>query len=349
MDVIEGLGPDGKPSHEPPRFLSVDDRLDSQSAGWDLEVGMRSVFAREERRRISDRVKRAKRTIKAQGRFTGGVPPFGWTSVDNPNGNGRVLAPVEEEQEALRGAAQVLIKDGLKASAKYMNQTGLTPRRAKAFTRQTMMQTLTSEASSEIFTPVERVRIREALKPKEERKKHGRTATRLLAGGILRCAGCDRPMYVATRAVRRKDPDAEPIKHYRCRSALDGYPCNKKVSASARLVEAAVEEAFLEGWGRMEMTEVVSSATEHHQRLALLTEQIDDLSEQLGKVRGADRHPILAELELLEAQQAELEGADSSDALPDPRARHHVQRALPRSGPRRSPEAPEASRRQPAP
>ena len=60
-------------------------------------------------------------------------------------------------------------------------------------------------------------------------------------------------------------------------SALDGYPCDAKVSASARLVEAAVEEAFLEGWGRMEMTEVVSSATEHHQQLALLTEQIDEL------------------------------------------------------------------------
>ena len=207
MDVIEGLGPDGKPSHEPPRFLSVDDRLDSQSAGWDMEVGMRGIFAREERRRISDRVKRAKRAIKAQGDSPAESPPFGWTSVDNPNGNGRVLAPVEEEQEALRGAAKVLIKDGLKASAKYMNQTGLTPRRAKAFTRQTMMQTLTSEASSEIFTPVERVRIKEALKPKEERKKHGRNATRLLAGGILRCAGCDRPMYVAYACRTPEGPE----------------------------------------------------------------------------------------------------------------------------------------------
>jgi DNA invertase Pin-like site-specific DNA recombinase len=64
MDVVEGLGPDGKPSHTPPQFLSVDDRLDSQSASWDMEVGMRSIFAREERKRISDRVKRAKRTIK---------------------------------------------------------------------------------------------------------------------------------------------------------------------------------------------------------------------------------------------------------------------------------------------
>jgi DNA invertase Pin-like site-specific DNA recombinase len=78
MDVVEGLGPDGKPAHTPPRFLSVDDRLDSTSASWDMEVGMRGVFAKEERRRISDRVKRAKRTIKAQGRFTGGVAPFGW-------------------------------------------------------------------------------------------------------------------------------------------------------------------------------------------------------------------------------------------------------------------------------
>jgi DNA invertase Pin-like site-specific DNA recombinase len=307
MDVVEGLGPDGKPSHTPPRFLSVDDRLDSQSASWDMEVGMRSIFAREERKRISDRVKRAKRTIKAQGRFTGGVAPFGWQSVPNPDGPGRVLAPVEEEQVALRGAAEVLIKDGLKSAAKYLNQTGLKPRRAKAFTRQTVMQTLTSEASFTIFEPVDRVRIKEALQPKEERKYHGRNATRLLAGGVLRCGGCDRPMYIGTRAVRRKDPDAEPIKHYRCRSALDGYPCDAKVSASARLVEAAVEEEFLSGWGRMEMTEVVSPATEHHQRLALLTEEIDELSGTLVKARGSERREIVEQLEALEAQYAELE------------------------------------------
>ena len=310
MDVVEGLGPDGKPAHTPPRFLSVDDRLDSTSASWDMEVGMRGVFAKEERRRISDRVKRAKRTIKAQGRFTGGVAPFGWESVPNPDGPGRVLAPIEEEQQALRAAAEVLISDGLKAAAKYLNQqTGLKPRRAQAFTRQTLLQTFTSEASSAIFTPVERVRIKEALTPKVERKNHGRNATRLLAGGILRCGGCDRPMYIGTRAVRRKDPNAEPVKHYRCRSALDGYPCDKKVSASARLVEAAVEEAFLEGWGRMEMTEVVSVATEHHQRLARLTEDIDALSEDLAKARGAGRHPILDQLEALEAEYAELEQA----------------------------------------
>jgi hypothetical protein len=101
---------------------------------------------------------------------------------------------------------------GLKSAAKYLNQTGLKPRRAKAFTRQTVMQTLTSDASSTIFTPVERVRIKEALQPKEERNCHGRNATRLLAGGILRCGGCDRPLYIGTRAVRRKDPNAEPVK-----------------------------------------------------------------------------------------------------------------------------------------
>ena len=45
---------------------------------------MRGIFAKEERRRISQRVSRAKRAIKAQGRFTGGVAPFGWESVPTP-------------------------------------------------------------------------------------------------------------------------------------------------------------------------------------------------------------------------------------------------------------------------
>jgi hypothetical protein len=169
------------------------------------------------------------------------------------------------------------------------------------------MQTFVTEASSSIFTPVERVRIKEALKPKEERKFHGRNATRLLAGGILRCAGCDRPCYVGTRAVRRKDPDAEPIKHYRCRSSLDGYPCDAKVSASAKLVEAAVEEAFLAGWGRLEMTEVVSSVAEHHQQLAAMTEEIDALQETLARAPRGERRGIIDQLEALEAARDELE------------------------------------------
>jgi site-specific DNA recombinase len=231
----------------------------------------------------------------------------------------------------------------LKSAAKYLNQTGLKPRRAKAFTRQTVMQTLTSEASFTIFEPVDRVRIKEALQPKEERKYHGRNATRLLAGGILRCGACDRPMYIGTRAVRRKDPDAEPIKHYRCRSALDGYPCDAKVSASARLVEAAVEEEFLSGWGRMEMTEVVSPA--HHQRLALLTEQIDELSATLVKARGFERRKIV---EQLEAQYAELE-QQTPPTLSRTDRSADVRRVLPAAGPRRASQAAEASCRQPSP
>lgn len=307
LDTVKGVDAQGRPAHRAPRFLSVNDALDSTDPNFDLQIGFKALIAQEERRRISERVSRSKKTMKAQGRWTGGVPPFGWTSIDNPDGPGRILAPVEEEQEALRAAAQVLLKDGLKAAARYLNQTGLKPRRAKAFTRQTLQQTFTSDASNTIFTPVERVQIREALRPKEERKYHGRVATRLLAGGILRCAGCDRPMYVATRAVRRKDPNAEPVKHYRCRSGLDGYPCNAKVSASARLVEAAVEEAWLAGWGQNELIETISPVTEQQQALALLTEQIDELSEQLPTVRGADRRAIVDQLEALEAQYAELE------------------------------------------
>jgi site-specific DNA recombinase len=307
IDTVKGVDAQGRSAHHPPRFLSVNDQLDSTDPNFEMHIGFKALIAQEERRRISERVSRSKRALRDMNRWGGGVPPFGWTSAGNPDGPGRVLVPVEEEQEALRAAAKVLISDGLKPAARYLNSTGLKPRRAQAFTRQTLMQTFQSEASKSIFTPVERVQIKEALKPKEERKYHGRNATRLLAGGVLRCGGCDRPMYVATRAVRRKDPNAEPVKHYRCRSSLDGYPCDRKVSASALLVEAAVEAAWLAGWGTKERFEVVSAVTEHQQQLALLTEQIDELSDHLAKVRGADRRAVVEQLEALEAQYAELE------------------------------------------
>jgi site-specific DNA recombinase len=313
LDTVKGIDAQGRPSHQPPRFLSVNDGLDSTDPNFDLNVGIKAIIAQEERRRISERVSRSKRAVRDMGRWGGGVAPFGWASAPNPlldekgKPRGRVLVAVEEEQEALRAAAQVLIKDGLKAASRFLNSTGLKPRRAQSFTRQTLMQTFTSEASSQIFTPVERVQIKEALKPKEERKYHGRAPTRLLAGGILRCAGCDRPMYIGTRGVRRKDPNAQPIKHYRCRSSLDAYLCPAPVSASVRLIEPAVEEAWLAGWGPKERWEVINQVTEHHQQLALLTEEIDALSEQLAHARGAGRRDLLDQVEALEATYAELE------------------------------------------
>ena len=54
------------------------------------------------------------------------------------------------------------------------------------------------------------------------------------------------------------------------------------------------------------MTEVVSVAT-NHQRLAELTQEIDELSATLAKVRGAERRAIVEQLEALEAAYAELE------------------------------------------
>jgi predicted regulator of amino acid metabolism with ACT domain len=55
------------------------------------------------------------------------------------------------------------------------------------------------------------------------------------------------------------------------------------------------------------MTEVVSMAIEHKQQLALLTEEIDALSETLAKTRGVERRTVVEQLEALEARQAELE------------------------------------------
>ena len=83
----------------------MDDRLDSDSESFQMEFGIRSVFAREERKRISDRVKRAKQSLKASGKSRAELHPLAGSRCSNPDGPGGVLTPIEQEQEAVRAAA----------------------------------------------------------------------------------------------------------------------------------------------------------------------------------------------------------------------------------------------------
>jgi site-specific DNA recombinase len=305
LDTIEGVNHDGEQISPKVRFLSYADHLDSESPSWPMQAAVLGAVAQGERDSISLRVKRSRRALKESGRFGGGTPPVGFTSVDNPDGGGRILVEDVREITPLKEAARILTVDGLKPATRWMNlHSGIRPRRAADWTRQSLQGALTSEAAQTIFTASERQLIKEALAPKAEKVYRGRAPTRLLST-VLHCASCGRTMIVATRE-RRKDSDAAPSKVYRCRSVIDGAYCRKRAAVSARLIEPVVEELFLEGWGRQSETVVVRYADEHRERLAEMGEQIDALYVQLGKAKGADRRAertaLTEEIDRLEAE-----------------------------------------------
>ena len=93
--------------------VSVEDNIDMTTTSGELMATMLAAFARAEARAISDRV-RAARThlVTKEGRVVGGALPYGWHSIQNPDGPGRVLATDPERIEYVRGMVERVQRGG---------------------------------------------------------------------------------------------------------------------------------------------------------------------------------------------------------------------------------------------
>ncbi|PRZ41916.1 DNA invertase Pin-like site-specific DNA recombinase [Antricoccus suffuscus] len=225
--------------------------------------------ARAERERMRERTRAAYRRLASSGRHSGGVPPFGFRTIPNPNGPGKVLAQAPSEAAFVREAAQrVLTGEPMVSVLRWANgPDGHAPRKAARWSRVALRQVLTGNAVAgrvvhtvdgrtspvvdahgdpvtipAILTPDESAAVTAAIAPKSgTRAQWTRTPTRILSG-ILRCASCDTPLQVAVRS----DGHAT----YRCQ-INQGQPgtCPRSVSVTARFIDEYVEAEFLTAWG----------------------------------------------------------------------------------------------------
>ncbi len=110
------------------QFISVSNNIDTDTAdGWQMFVLVMS-FAEKERRKISERVKRAVRSRENRGLKSGGRPTFGF---NNKKG---VLVIDEHEAEGVKLAFATYLKEGsFNQVSKVLNAAGyLTPVQGKA-------------------------------------------------------------------------------------------------------------------------------------------------------------------------------------------------------------------------
>lgn len=280
-------------------LVSVRDGLDLTTPNGRFVASILAAFAQLEAETISERTRDGRRKAAALGRWTGGPVPMGFESVPNPDGPGVVLSVCEPEAAALREAAdRLLAGEKTVAVSRWMNEaSGIRPRRASAWSVNSVRSALTNEAASEhILSAMQRQGVAEAFKPAETRRYAGRKPARLLSR-LLVCGSCGRRMMVGARSSGEVS--------YRCLARSHGQPCDSPMSISAPNLEEAVSRAWLDGFGPAPETRAVRLSDEASERLAKLDEEIETARLVLARAPREKRAAALADLDALEVARDE--------------------------------------------
>lgn len=255
LDVVEGKDPQtGQVVRHPVRLLDCKG-LDSEgdSAAFRFRLVIEAEVARAERERMADRSRDMHRRFKAEGKQVGGDLPFGFQLKDSKT---RKLVPAPAEARYLREAAEKLWAGvTVGAVVRWMNgPDGCTPRRAKAWSRTTLIQCLTRtpEATEvDIFTADERASLRKVLAPanpgSNKPKVTGRAGTHIGSGGLLACKGCGSVMHIHPRV---RTGTGQKVDDYRC-SAQPGA-CPKGSAVYSVFMDDHLEARYLYAYGDRE-------------------------------------------------------------------------------------------------
>jgi DNA invertase Pin-like site-specific DNA recombinase len=277
LDVVEGKDSEtGAVVRHPVRLVDckgLDSQGDPQGFRWSFVI--KAEIAREERERMSERSLDMHRRFKAEGKRTGGDDPYGFQIKDKKS---RKLIPLPEEARYLRETAEMLwaadpdvpVKDRVTVGSvvRWMNQQeGCKPRRAKSWSRTTLIQCLsrTPDATeTDIFTPDERASLRTLLETKPGTgplhkggrptgERGGRAGTHVGSGGLLVCKGCGSNMNIhpRVRGGRKRDGSDRPkvkVDDYRCSANPGACPLGSPAVFSG-FMDPYLEERFLDTYG----------------------------------------------------------------------------------------------------
>lgn len=287
-NTLEGKNAQGVVVHQPARFLSHADRMDSDSSSWTIHSYVMAALSKSELDAIKTRARRSMEHRRAEGRFTGGVVPVGLKKVPNPNGPGSVLVPDEKESAVLIEAAERILQgEGLSAVTRYVG-ANLAPRKSEHWRRGTVRSTLLKASNKEFMGPAMRAALKRRLADVNE-SRGGRAPAQLLST-LLLCGGCEGRM---TSAVSGKG-----LRCYRC---TDSPSCEARVSVSARLIEETVLDLWRSGWGQLAETERVRVSDLRADEIARLEDAIAGAQEALGGAgTRAERLEVMETLDGLE-------------------------------------------------
>ncbi|MFJ2417274.1 recombinase family protein [Streptomyces brevispora] len=310
----------------------------------DIIVRLLAWAAQMEAQAISERVSGARATLRAQGRWPGGIPPYGYTPVPRDGAPGLTLVP---DPAAVAVLEQLMsnIVDGAQPHtlAMELNAAGVpTPRdhddvrrgktpRGRAWVGTTVKSVATSPtllgyhvhqgkpvrdgkgrpvlAGPPIVDRERYEQVRAAVEELAAPERRERKDTNALLLGVAHCATCEGRMY-------RYSANSGRTIVYGCRAHARGRICDAKASMRADWLEEWAVTQFLDVLGSWPVTRVVRHPG--YDPGPELMEVMGELRAHMGeraRFKSATGRQMWQETaDALEARAAELEAIPPAEA-----------------------------------
>lgn len=209
-----------------------------------------AVWDQAEAERTAERVKRASQQRQEDGRWHGGVPPFGYFKQD------KALHIADSEAKLIKQAAsRVLDQDeSLYSIVQDWNTNGVATRKQSSWKHSTLRNMLTSEsliglnkAGKVAWEPIidrqTHERLVEKLAPDHSRRTNPlgvKSSKYALGGGLVLCGRCKKPLYPTAR-------QGVPTKLV-CRAFANGDHPNHQPDANGNKGRVSIDSDALEAY-----------------------------------------------------------------------------------------------------
>ena len=242
------------------QLVCINDNIDLSGWAGRMLAGIIAGLAEGELEAITERVTAGQKALREQGRFRGGIPPFGYRKVKKEGGT--YLEFDEQEQKILRRMVDAsLAGASMNEIAAHLNEDGVKTKRGKAWTATSVDIVLSSQAilgwvthdgvpvlgpdGSPVTQGPPSITLDEYNRIQELKKSRSFTRTSPAENsplrGVLECWECGSTMHF------RRGTSQPTGAAYRCPS------CKPTVLVNAILLEEMVAEQFLDELDQIEV------------------------------------------------------------------------------------------------
>ncbi|MGQ9348823.1 recombinase family protein [Mycolicibacterium gilvum] len=316
--------------------VSCSEAIDLGTPVGRLIANVIAFLAEGELEAMRERQLSSRRKLRETARWPGGRPPYGYRSVDRPNGSGKVLQIDPEAHDVVRRVVdQVLDGVPLTQICRELDESGVLPpadhyrvsvgrepegQRWRTGPIRHLLTSPTLVGHAHLGGVTVRddhgrpVQMAEPLVSEDERelllaelqRRTGAPRERGLPAplaGVASCFFCGTPLTVTTN---RKS--GRTYRYYRCPNA-----CSSLIPAET--AEEIAEETFLADWGPREVTERVWVPGDSHEtELRAAVAAFDELSTTAGVLTSRTaRERLQRQLSALDARIAELESTPARE------------------------------------